>query len=1476
MLLAIAIPGTPAGHPALAQTADSSIVFAENSEEPVGTFRASDQDGDSIAWSLGGPDADLLSIEDGILSFRDPPDYEDPQSAAAGTNAYRVTIRASGGTHEVTVTVTDVDEAGEVSISRLQPQVSRPLSARLSDADDGVTDERWQWARSQDGTTWEDIAGATSLNRSPVPADEGMYLRAAVTYSDKFGPGKSASAVSANRVEARTLSNAAPSLAGQDRDDDGLVLRSVRENTAVGRNVGRSISATDADNDILFYELLDTPDLEDADGQARFTVDSRSGQIRVGKELGADDGQREDEDSESLPGLPELPAGEDADEEDNSKYVLRLRVSDPSTASATVNVIVRVTDVDEAPVFSDDAPTELLVGEGTDQALFWIRGGTRVDVDADTYAVTDEDEGDDPPFTYSVTGDDRDVLEFNDDDILSFKAGHETDLEEKTSYSITVVARSGRRTSSLDVTVYVRDSLERGEVSLSQREPQVGTDVYATVIDADGGPTARSWTWERSGQITEDGDGTPSAECRDNPDTPDIPVVVGWTPIEGASSSTYTPQASDAGRCLRAIAVYRDNLHRAIVAAYPIVATVDLETCLADTRETGELTCETPAVGTVQVETCTADPVTLELTCTVTTEPVVGTFDVHIWMAREVGTSEAPVQGRNPANAAPKFVDQDLNAAGDQSARTSRKVAENTEAGQGIGSPVSANDEDGDLPIYSLGGEDAEFFGISRITGQLMTKASLNYEARRSYAVIVTATDPSGASDSIHVTINVTDVHDPVTITGDRSVRYAENGTGPVASYGAFDEEGHAIEWSLSGPDSDLLAIDGGVLSFRRPPNYEHPESASTSARLSARNIYRVTIRAAGGTRGVTVTVTDVDEVGTVRIDRPQPQVDRPLTASLLDEDGGVTDERWQWARSRDGRTWRDIEGAISPARTPGPDDVGMYLRARVNYSDSFGSGKTASTVTSNQVEARTVFNDAPSFAGQDEDEDTTYIDISRSVAENTAVGMPIGEPLTASDENQDVLLYELLDTPDLEDDDMRARFTIDRLSGQLRVGRVLGADPGQTEDEVSTDLVGDPALPTDEDADDAGNSKYVLRVRVSDPSTASATVNVIVTVTEVNEAPHFDANAPTLLSVTEVTQGDASPVIRIGHGNTRVDARTYAVTDQDGRVSGDDGYDDTIYTYSVSGPDSEDLAFDEAGVLSFLEGHEPDFEDRSSYSITVEAHSGEGDRRLTSTLDVTIEVVDAEDPGGVVLSQRQPQVGIAIHALAGDEDGGVTIKRWRWERSAEVTVNNRGIPSFECEDDPGTPGIDGVGGWTAISGALAAVYTPTQADVSRCLRATAIYTDNIGNRNDEATGILEVPARVGHSDDADRQPDSGFVNVAPVFPDQDHHTEGDQSDTTIRTVAENTEAERSIGEAVSARDDDDDLLIYTLGGEDAESFSISRNTGQLLTKADLDYEARNSYTVVVTVTDPFGATDSITVTINVTDEDDPAVIRLK
>ena len=269
IVLASVFPAGPAGYPAYAGAADTHVEYAENRTSPVARFLAYDQDGDAIRWSLSGPDADLFTIEDGVLAFREPPNHEALQSVARGGpladgNVFRVTVEASGGTHDVAVTVTDVDEAGEVAIDRPQPQVDRPLGAALSEEDDGVRIERWQWARSEDGTTWTDIRGATTPRRSPAPEDVGAYLRATVTYSDRFGPGKTASAVSAHRAEARTLSNAAPSFAEQDENEDTPymdVSRSVAENTAVGMNIGEPASASDDDDDILCYELLDTPDL---------------------------------------------------------------------------------------------------------------------------------------------------------------------------------------------------------------------------------------------------------------------------------------------------------------------------------------------------------------------------------------------------------------------------------------------------------------------------------------------------------------------------------------------------------------------------------------------------------------------------------------------------------------------------------------------------------------------------------------------------------------------------------------------------------------------------------------------------------------------------------------------------------------------------------------------------------------------------------------------------------------------------------------------------------------------------------------------------------------------------------------------------------------------------------------------------------------------------------------------------------------
>jgi serralysin len=88
---------------------------------------------------------------------------------------------------------------------------------------------------------------------------------------------------------------------------------------------------------------------------------------------------------------------------------------------------------------------------------------------------------------------------------------------------------------------------------------------------------------------------------------------------------------------------------------------------------------------------------------------------------------------------------------------------------------------------------------------------------------------------------------------------YAENGTGPVATYTASGPYAASAVWSVSGADAGGFSIStAGVLTFNSPPDYEAPADADTN------NIYMVTVNAYDGTtmaeHSVIVTVTDVDD----------------------------------------------------------------------------------------------------------------------------------------------------------------------------------------------------------------------------------------------------------------------------------------------------------------------------------------------------------------------------------------------------------------------------------------------------------------------------------------------------------------------------------------------------------------------------------------------------------------------------------------
>ena len=90
-----------------------------------------------------------------------------------------------------------------------------------------------------------------------------------------------------------------------------------------------------------------------------------------------------------------------------------------------------------------------------------------------------------------------------------------------------------------------------------------------------------------------------------------------------------------------------------------------------------------------------------------------------------------------------------------------RSVAENTGEGEAVGAPIAAMDAEDDALTYALGGADAALFTIEPDTGQIRVGVGtmLDYEADRNvYEVTVIATDSSGASATVPVTIRVTDV----------------------------------------------------------------------------------------------------------------------------------------------------------------------------------------------------------------------------------------------------------------------------------------------------------------------------------------------------------------------------------------------------------------------------------------------------------------------------------------------------------------------------------------------------------------------------------------------------------------------------------------------------------------------------------------------------------------------------------------------
>ena len=256
--------------------ADNSVTLSVNENTTSGTIgrvTATDPDGDAITYSVGGTDQsafkDDFSLDSSNGEITVKPDATIDHETRP---SYSVTITATDayeGTDEidVTITVTNVDEPGVVTLSRTTPTVGKSLTATLSDPDGGVTAAAWNWSSSATfAGSFTTISGANNATYTPVQLDVGRYLKLAVTYTDSSGPGKNAETTSANAVAA----NPPPAFPNH------FVTFTVNENSTSG-TVGR-VRANDPDNDPITYSLSGT---DETDFNEDFRLNPSTGRITV-------------------------------------------------------------------------------------------------------------------------------------------------------------------------------------------------------------------------------------------------------------------------------------------------------------------------------------------------------------------------------------------------------------------------------------------------------------------------------------------------------------------------------------------------------------------------------------------------------------------------------------------------------------------------------------------------------------------------------------------------------------------------------------------------------------------------------------------------------------------------------------------------------------------------------------------------------------------------------------------------------------------------------------------------------------------------------------------------------------------------------------------------------------------------------------------------------------------------------------------
>ncbi len=775
-------------------------------------------------------------------------------------------------------------------------------------------------------------------------------------------------------------------------------------------------------------------------------------------------------------------------------------------------------------------------------------------------------------------------------------------------------------------------------------------------------------------------------------------------------------------------------------------------------------------------------------------------------------TSLVPVRTAQSPNTAPAFyLEPNVYTTGYDcdphvEAKFCVRLPRYTTPGASVYYPTKAGDLDHDEVKYSIGGTESDKFAINEFNGELLTAARFDDVANppgpgdKTYQLTITASDPSGASNSIAVEIELTGSRGAVVVEGPREIKFPENGTWRVAAYRAtitkdsapFEVKGWLVSVEPGGGDGDYFDIDGdGILRFTSPPDFDNPKDSGNN------NEYNFSLTAYnpnppnGGKPQqtfirITVIVTDSRDEFEIRglASVAYPENGTHPVASYT-APNGVGTLTWLPPDGADGAKFTIDGSGVLRFRSP-PD-------FEANASADGDSAYVVSVVVRDQNETLrkdfvqidvTDVNEPPAF-----DEGASAI---RNVDDNAAAGDPVGNPVTATDPDAGAMLTYSLGGTDA------ALFEIENDTGQLK---------------TSTEPL-DPQL------------TYTVSDGMPDPS-ADDSITITLSVIDINEWPEFDDGLDTSINVPENTPVGAD----IGD--------PYTATDPENDPK----------TYTLGGDDQAFFDINSATGQLLLDDV-LDYESlKKSYSITIYVSDnkdqlGNRDTAPDDEIGVTVNVTDVNEP---------PQLPAGPITLVVPENSG-----------PDRDIGNP-LTATDPEGDFLTYSLDDVSALTFDILALVGQLT-TKAALDH--EANPSYTVSVS--------VSDGKNEAGDADPSADDTISVTINVTDV-----NESPTLMSGPITLEVDENQRAGTNIGNPLVAETDpENDRLTYTLSGNGDEVFFEVDSTGQLKTKAVLDFEHSHgpSYFVTVSVTDgkdqnfnpDMASDDEIDVTINVADVNEP------